>query len=129
MIQGTCHCGKVSWRFEGDPDSALACNCTVCRRYGTLWAYGHEGENIFLSGETHAYRRADSGDLGFHFCPDCGCLVWWHPVEASERPRMGVNLRLAEPDQVAHLPLRHLDGFDTWKTVPRQTQRVADIWF
>jgi len=32
MIRGTCHCGAVEWRFEGIPESATACNCTVCRR-------------------------------------------------------------------------------------------------
>ena len=28
------------------PDAATACNCTACRRYGTLWAYGYEEEGI-----------------------------------------------------------------------------------
>ena len=44
MIEGTCHCGAVRWRFSGIPESATACNCTVCRRYGALWAYDFEGE-------------------------------------------------------------------------------------
>ena len=46
MIEGCCHCGAVRWQFDGVPDSALACSCTVCRRYGTLWAYDYEGERI-----------------------------------------------------------------------------------
>ena len=44
MIEGTCLCRAVSWQFEGEPDGATACNCTACRRYGTLWAYDYEGE-------------------------------------------------------------------------------------
>jgi hypothetical protein len=39
MLNGTCHCGALSWSLEGDPGSITACNCTLCRRYGTLWAY------------------------------------------------------------------------------------------
>ena len=58
MIEGSCHCGDVRWSFEGVPDSATACNCTVCRRYGVLWAYDYENEGIRVSGPTHAYARA-----------------------------------------------------------------------
>ena len=46
VIHGSCHCGAVKWQFEGSPESATACNCTVCRRYGVLWAHDHEGEGI-----------------------------------------------------------------------------------
>lgn len=49
MIQGTCHCSAVSWQFKGLPESATACDCTVCRRYGVLWAYDREGEGITVS--------------------------------------------------------------------------------
>src|SRR5678815_4444002 len=52
MIQGCCHCGEVRWTFEGQPDGATICNCTVCRRYGVLWAYDYEGEGIKVSGKT-----------------------------------------------------------------------------
>ena len=56
-LQGTCHCGAVQWRFDGVPESATACNCTVCRRYGVLWIYDYEGEGIHVSGTTQAYVR------------------------------------------------------------------------
>ena len=46
MLHGTCHCGSVTWQFDGMPESVTACNCTVCRRYGTLWAYDFENEGI-----------------------------------------------------------------------------------
>src|SRR6188768_4061329 len=55
MIEGACHCGALSWRFEGPPGGATACNCTICRRHGALWIYGHEGEEISVSGEARAY--------------------------------------------------------------------------
>ena len=66
MIEGSCLCGSVRWRFDGQPDGATACNCTACRRYGTLWAYDHEDEGIHVSGETRAYVRGRA--LEFHFC-------------------------------------------------------------
>jgi hypothetical protein len=130
MVEGSCHCGAVRWRFAGVPASATACSCTVCRRYGTLWAYGFEGEHIEVSGPTRTYAWGDKS-LAFHFCASCGCIAYWAPLKAREdgRRRMGVNLRLAEPDAVGAIPLEHLDGFDTWETVERDGRCVADMWY
>src|SRR5215475_10227894 len=66
VIHGSCHCGAVSWQFKGTPASATACNCTMCRRYGVLWAYDFEDEGISVSGPTRAYVRGDA--IEFHFC-------------------------------------------------------------
>ena len=57
MLDGSCHCGAVSWRFDGMPESATACNCTVCRRYGVLWIYDYEGERIRCPAPHSAYVR------------------------------------------------------------------------
>lgn len=57
MIEGVCLCGAVRWSFDGVPDSATACNCSACRRYGTLWAYDYENERIKVSGPTRMYAR------------------------------------------------------------------------
>jgi hypothetical protein len=129
MIEGPCHCGKVGWTFRGLPDSATACNCTICRRYGVLWAYGWEGEGIAISGETRVYLWGDR-TIGFHFCPDCGCVACWRAVapEADGRRRIAVNLRLAEPGPIAHLPIDHFDGLVHWQDLPRDGRTVADMW-
>ena len=42
------------------PESATACNCTMCRRYGALWAFDYEGEGINVSGPTQTYVRGES---------------------------------------------------------------------
>lgn len=129
MIDGSCHCGTVHWQFEGRPDSATACNCTVCRRYGVLWAYGHEGEGVKVAGETEPYIRGDA--IEFHFCPKCGCIAFWRGRRLNEagQRRMGVNLRLAEPQAVADIPIRRLDGLSTWEDLPRDGRTVGDVWF
>ena len=83
MIEGSCLCGAVQWRFEGMPDGATACNCTACRRYGVLWAYDYDGQGIKVSGATQAYVRGKA--LGFHFCPTCGCVAYWRALELDSR--------------------------------------------
>ena len=130
MIEGTCHCGAAHWCFEGIPESATACNCTVCRRYGVLWIYGHEGHEISVTGETRAYERGRE-HISFNFCPRCGCIVSWRANGTGRdgRRRIAVNIRLAEPDTVAHLPIDHFDGLNTFEDLPRDGKRVADYCF
>ncbi|HUO12090.1 MAG TPA: GFA family protein [Caulobacteraceae bacterium] len=130
MLEGSCHCGSVKWRIEAPVESVTACNCTVCRRYGVLWAYGHADEDVHVVGETRAYAWGERS-IGFHFCPTCGCVVSWRAIEADEhgRRRSAVNVRLAEPGAVAHLPIDHFDGLDTFDDLPRDGRCVADLWF
>lgn len=129
MIEGSCHCGAVRWRFDGVPEGATACNCTVCRRYGVLWAYDWVDEGIRVSGTTRAYVRGQA--VEFHFCPNCGCVSHWRgqQADAQGRRRIAVNLRMAEPAAVAAIPIDHFDGLDTFEDLPRDGRCVRDYWF
>ena len=103
MIQGSCHCGAVRWTFEGQPDGATACNCTVVR-----------GKAI-----------------EFHFCPVCGCVAFWRAQKKKQegRRRIAVNLRLAEPEAVAGISIDHFDGLNTFEDLPRDGRCVSDYRF
>jgi hypothetical protein len=39
MLSTSCHCGAVSLEIDRKPRSLTDCNCSICRRYGALWAY------------------------------------------------------------------------------------------
>lgn len=129
MLEGACLCGSVGWRFTGMPQSATACSCTACRRYGALWAYGWEGEDITFAGTTTPFVRGDS--LSFNFCPTCGNLSHWWGLTVNEqgKRRVAVNLRLTDPLPIADVPIRHFDGLDTWKSRPDDGKCVRDMWF
>lgn len=130
MLEGTCHCGAVRWHLSELPASATACNCTACRRYGALWAYGHEGESIRVEGDTTAYVRGDAS-LSFNFCPRCGGLTHWRGMapDAQGRRRMAVNLRMTEPAAIAQVPVDHFDGLDSWDDLPSDGRCIKDLWF
>ncbi|WP_072389424.1 GFA family protein [Hyphomicrobium sp. CS1BSMeth3] len=129
MIEGTCLCGAVGWSFDGLPESATACNCTACRRYGTLWAYDYEGEAIRVFGPTKAYVRGRS--LEFHFCPECGCVAFWRGrgLDEQGRRRIAVNLRLTEPGPIANVVIDHFDGLGSFDDLPRDGRCIKDMWF
>ena len=128
MLQGQCHCGAVKWEFGVRPDGATACNCTVCRRYGALWIYDYEGENVRVTGQTTSYIRGKA--IEFHFCPSCGCVSHWRAQRTDEegRRRLAVNVRLSEPDPVATILIDHFDGLNTFEDLPRSGKCVSDYW-
>jgi hypothetical protein len=129
MLEGSCHCGAARWRMDVDPESVTACNCTLCRRYGVLWAYGHDGVDIHVEGPTTGYVRGSA--ISFDFCPTCGSVVFWRGLkpERDGRTRIAVNVRLAEPEAVAELPIDHFDGLESFDDLPRDGRRVKDMWF
>ena len=79
---GTCRCGATGWRLRGRITSATICNCTLCRRYGVLWAYGFDGEDIAVTapeGGLHSYI-VPGGTLTMDRCATCGALVRWRSM-------------------------------------------------
>lgn len=94
-----------------------------------LWAYDYEDEGIKVLGSTQPYVRGQA--IEFHFCPVCGCVAFWRAQQKNQegRCRIAVNLRLAEPDAVAQIPIDHFDGLDTFEDLPRDNRCVADYWF
>jgi hypothetical protein len=113
MIESSCHCGAVKLEIAQAPETVTDCNCSICRRYGVLWAYYEPSQVSIGAGATDIYMWGDR-DIEFHRCRNCGCITHWAPADKS-RARMGVNVRLMAPEILARVRIRHLDGADTWK--------------
>ena len=39
MLTATCHCGNVRITVPRKPRRLTSCNCSICHRLGSLWAY------------------------------------------------------------------------------------------
>lgn len=133
ITRGSCHCGAVHWEFRGPIPDATICNCTVCRRYGVLWAYAYDGDGIEVkdeSGALSSYIRG-SEKISFNFCRHCGNLVSWRSVKPGKngKMRIAVNLRLAEPNDVADVRLQRFDGLHSFDDLPDDGRRAAHVWF
>ncbi len=116
MITATCHCGAIRIEVPRRPRSITNCNCSICRRYGTLWAYYKRAE-VRIDGATGATGDYVWGDklLKFVRCSSCGCVTHWERIVPKEGSRMGVNARNFEPDSLGPVRIRLLDGASTWK--------------
>jgi hypothetical protein len=113
MVDAQCHCGAVSIVINGELAEVTECNCSICRRYGVLWAYfsPREVQVKPATGATDTYSW-DDRSIEFHRCRQCGCVTHWQALDPT-RDRIGVNARLIAPEIVARARLRHLDGANT----------------
>jgi hypothetical protein len=111
MLKASCHCGAVSIAIPRIPESLTDCNCSLCRRYATLWAYFKQSE-VEVTAAPDAMTAYSRGAKTIEFlrCARCGCVTHWAPIVPERGERMGVNARLFEPRQFGSVRIRHLDG-------------------
>ena len=121
MIEGSCHCGAVRFTYPRQPDWLTDCNCSVCRRYSTLWAYARVSE-ITLSSAADATLAYIHGDktLAMHSCKTCGCTTHWIGLDQDSSSRMAVNFRMCDPEAYGHIRVRKFDGADTWEFLDQE---------
>lgn len=114
-IDASCHCGAVHLAIDTQPETLTECNCSICRRYGVLWAYYSPKQVRIVAAEdaTDIYLWGDRS-IEFHRCKKCGCVTHWAPVD-KHSDRMGVNARLMDPKLLRPLRVRKLDGAVTGK--------------
>ena len=116
MIQASCHCGALRLQIGRKPKQLTSCNCSICRRYGALWAY-YTRRSVRILGARDALEAYSWGHKSIRFvrCASCGCVTHWESTRGGPGSRMGVNARMMEPDVIAPLRIRRLDGASSWK--------------
>ena len=80
-IDGACHCGRITYEAEVDPEAVAICHCTDCQ---TLSASAFRTfvparkEAFRLHGTPKTYvKTAESGNRRVQaFCPDCGTALY-----------------------------------------------------
>src|SRR5687768_9845371 len=80
-VDGGCHCGKITYEADINPDKDGLCHCTDCQ---TLTSSAFSlfvpvaKENFRLRGEPRVYvKTAESGNRRAQaFCPECGTRIY-----------------------------------------------------
>lgn len=121
MYTATCHCGAITLEMQRKPRKLTQCNCSLCRRYGALWAYFQRKSIRVLAAEdaleNYVWRN---GRFNFYRCATCGCITHYQRTRkrADGTDMAAVNLRnIDDPEIVAQVPIRLLDGASTWKVI------------
>ncbi len=112
-IDGSCHCGSVTYEAELDPEAVGICHCTDCqtlsasafRTVGIVKA----GDFRLLTGDPKIYvKTADSGNRREQaFCDNCGSGIYAASVGDDPKVR---NIRMGTVHQRAQFSPR----FQLW---------------
>ena len=81
-VTGGCHCGKITYEAEINPDNVVICHCTDCQSLsGSAFrsvAFSEYDAFTFLTGEPKIYVKiGDSGNKREQtFCSNCGSPIY-----------------------------------------------------
>ena len=116
MLTAACHGGAVRLEVPRRPRRLTNCNCSICRRYGTLWAY-YKASEVRITGAPGATNEYAWGDKSLKFvrCSTCGCITHWEEMHPKEGGRVGVNARNFELSSLGSVRIRLLDCASTWR--------------
>ncbi len=108
---GSCHCGRIKFEVEGEPASALSCNCSICQRKGSLmWFVPRSALKLLTPEENASSYTFNKHVIQHRFCPTCGV----HPYGEGKGPdgsaMAAINIRCLEDIDLQAVPVTAFDG-------------------
>jgi hypothetical protein len=108
---GGCHCGAVRYRVTAKLDSAIACNCSICSKTGSMLTFAPATQFELLSGQEFI-TDYQFGKKKIHhlFCSRCGIRSFARGVAPTGGEVVAVNVRCLDGVDLGAIPLRPFDG-------------------
>ena len=106
---GSCHCGAVRFRVEGEIAELTTCDCSLCVRKNAVMAKVHETGLTVTAGEAELRLYEWNSRVAKHyFCSRCGIYTFHRKRAAPDH--FGVNVFCLEGFAAASLPVRATEG-------------------
>src|SRR5687768_751061 len=115
-IVATCHCGAIRIHVSGVSRTLTSCNCSICRRYGALWAY-YAARAVTIDAPRGGLSKYSWNRRirDYYRCKKCGCITHYKYRKKRRDPTVAVNAVNFEPSALVGVRIRHLDGAVSWK--------------
>jgi len=98
------------------PTRLTQCTCSICRRYGALWAYCTRATaTVLTDASKEAFYCWNDKVIEFYHCRTCGCVTRYESVEKSRDSRIAVNARMLDSQEIQNVRVRTFDGAVTWR--------------
>lgn len=108
---GSCHCGKVKFEVEGSPEQAMSCNCSICRRKGSLLWFVPRADLKVLAGEdalsTYTFNKTV---IKHRFCRSCGIHPFGEGTGPDGQAMAAINIRCLDDVDLDAVPVTEFDG-------------------
>jgi len=111
-IHGSCHCGKIAYSLDTEPPTeAIECNCSICRRKGSLLAaFSPDQFTLETSRDDIAVYTFNKHAIRHQFCKVCGCAPFSEGIGPGGRAMVAINLRCVEGIDISKLRIMPFDG-------------------
>ena len=111
QYRGSCHCGAVAYDVEGEIESAMACNCSICQRKGSLlWFVPRASLKLTTPESASRAYEFNHHVIRHRFCPTCGIHPYADGVDAKGNAIAAVNVRCLEGIDLEKIKVTHFDG-------------------
>ena len=109
--QGSCHCGRIKFEVDGEIDSGLSCNCSICQRKGSLLWFAPRSSLRLLTPESDTARYTFNKHVIQHrFCPVCGMHPYGEGRDRKGNEMAAVNIRCLEEIDLERIEVTPFDG-------------------
>jgi hypothetical protein len=112
----TCHCGAIRILVRQLPRTVTSCNCSICRRYGALWAYYTPSSVTIEAARGGLAKYSWNRRIrDYYRCKLCGCVTHYTYRKKQRKTTVAVNATNFDPGDLVGVRIRHLDGAASWK--------------
>ena len=104
MKKLTCHCGEIEIQVDikQDINELMRCNCSMCKRKGTMYTIIRKENLKIVKGETKIKTYQFNTKVAkHHFCSECGTHT--HNLRRSDPNTYGVNMGCIDEIEVNEL--------------------------
>ena len=108
---GGCQCGKVRYEATFELAEVVACNCSLCGRLGSMYAFMAEAQFKLISGESAMTEyQFNKHVIHYLFCSTCGIQSFARGRGGDGANVVAVNVRCLDDIDVDSLKVKKIDG-------------------
>ncbi|MCV3738346.1 GFA family protein [Rhizobium sp. TRM96647] len=95
--RGSCQCGAVSFEADVDLDRTIVCNCSRCKRLGSVLAFTAREAFTLTSGEENLSEYLFNNRTVHHlFCRTCGIQGFAYGDKPDGASMVAINVNCLE---------------------------------
>lgn len=108
---GSCQCGAVDFDVDVDLDRTIICNCSRCRRLGSVLAFTGRDQFTLNRGEDSLSKfEFNKNRIQHLFCKTCGIEGFAYGVKPDGSPVVAVNANCLDGVDPRSLNSHAVDG-------------------
>jgi hypothetical protein len=108
---GSCQCGKVTFEVDTEIEQVIACNCSRCRRLGSLLAAAPKAKFMLKSGKDALTEfRFNKNAIHHYFCATCGIQPYAEGKGRDGSDMVMVNIRCLDGVDPESFKVMNFDG-------------------